>query len=88
MRAKTDQPKELPKDSQASNARLRPVLRLREWYWAGELRKVFKMSRETLAEVKRLSPNQVVKTRQGDIVQGIAILKYLKTRNCGKAARA
>lgn len=64
---------------------LQPVIHPGRWYWASDLRRVFLMGRDTIAQVKRLSPDDVIKTRRGDALRGIAVIKYFKTHRSTRA---
>jgi hypothetical protein len=58
---------------------LTPVIEADQWYWAEHIRRVFDMSRETIAALKRQAGDGHVKRcRNGDLILGEAVLKFLK----------
>lgn len=57
-----------------------PVIEPNQWYWAREVCEDMKLSRESIAQVKRSHPHHVISTRRGDIVRGEAVLDFLRRR--------
>lgn len=59
---------------------LTPVIEADQWYWAEHIRRVFDMSRETVAALKRgAEKGEVKRCRNGDLIVGQAVLRFLKS---------
>lgn len=56
---------------------LQAVIEPENWYWTSDVAAQFEMSRTTVAELKRTFPKHVGRSRRGDILQGIAVIKWL-----------
>lgn len=64
---------------------LRAAIEADKWYWTSDIAKSFKISRDTLAEMKRVYPDHVGRSRNGDILQGIAVIQWLAGKRSPQA---